>query len=35
MSLPKAMEKKENVDLSGTKQNIYHSPGFDESYSKM
>ena len=24
----------ENVDLSGTKQNIYRWKGFDESYSK-
>ena len=25
----------ERADLRGTKQNIHHSKGFDESYSKM
>ena len=35
ISLPKTLEKRENADLSGIKQNIYHWKGFDESYSKM
>ena len=36
MSLPKTIEKQwENADLLGTKQNIYHSKGFDESYQKI
>ena len=36
MSLPKTMEKQwENADLHKTKQNIYRSKGFDESYPKM
>ena len=30
------MEKqRENADLLGTKENLYRSRGFDESYSKM
>ena len=35
MSLPKTMEQWENADLRGTKQNIYRSKGFNESYPKM
>ena len=35
MSLPKTMEQWENADLGETKQNVYRSKGFDESYSKM
>ena len=36
MSLPKSMGKQwENADLLRTKQNIYSSKGFDESYPKM
>ena len=29
------MEQWENADLGGTKQNVYRSNGFDESYLKM
>ena len=36
MPLPKTKEEQwENADLCGTKQNIYYSKGFDESYPKM
>ena len=35
MSLPKTIEEQwKNTDLCGTKQNIYLSKGFDESYPK-
>ena len=35
MSLKKQWKQWENADLGGTKQNIYRSKGFDESYSKI
>ena len=36
MSLPKTIQEQwENTDLRGTRQNIYHSKGFNESYPKM
>ena len=35
MSTKNIGEQWQNVDLSGTKQNIYRWKGFDDSYSKM